>query len=217
MHSRRRLLVCTGAFGLAGTLAAPALALPRRALVAGAEGPFYPPAAWRADWEDADADLTRVRQAGQVLTARGERLGLDAVVADRDGRTIDGAEVEIWQCDALAHYRHPQVPAVAGRHDPGFQGFGASRSDAQGRVRFRTIRPVPYPGRTPHIHLKLRHASFGTLTTQLYVDGDPGNAGDGLLRRVAEADRPALMMQLRPAPADSGLRWQVWHTLTVPG
>ena len=179
-------------------------------------GPFYPPRAWRQRWADWDADLTRVVQDGQTLTARGEHLGLAAVVADTRGRVIDGAEVEIWQCDVLAHYRHPRVPQQAGGFDPGFQGLGLARSDASGALRFRTIRPVAYPGRTPHIHLKVRHASFGELTTQLFVDGEPGNARDFLWRQLDEADRAPLAMRLQPAPADSGLRWLAQHTLVVP-
>jgi protocatechuate 3,4-dioxygenase beta subunit len=75
---------------------------------------------------------------------------------------------------------------------------------------------VAYPGRTPHIHLKVRHASFGELTTQLFVDGEPGNARDFLWRQLDEADRAPLAMRLQPAPADSGLRWLVQHTLVVP-
>jgi protocatechuate 3,4-dioxygenase beta subunit len=200
----------------AALLSAPALASSRRVLAPMSEGPFYPPRAWRERWEDADADLTRVQQGSQVLQAQGEPLGLQMVLADTQGRLIDGAEIEIWQCDAFAHYRHPRVPVVAGRHDPGFQGLGSGRSDTQGALRFRTIRPVAYPGRTPHIHLKLRHASFGELTTQLFVEGDPGNAGDFLWRRVPAADRAGLAMKLQPAAAASGLRWQAQQVLTVP-
>lgn len=211
-HPTRRLLLCAGA----ATLAAPALASSRRVLQPMTEGPFYPPRAWRTQWADWDADLTRVQQGNQMLVAQGEHLGLSAVVADTRGRVVDGAEVEIWQCDTLAHYRHPRVPQRDGAYDPGFQGLGVARSDAQGALRFRTIRPVPYPGRTPHIHVKVRHASFGQLTTQLFVDADPGNERDFLWRRLDDADRAPLGMKLQPAPADSGLRWVVQHRLVVP-
>ena len=207
----------TWLIGAAATLALPALASSRRALSPMTDGPFYPPRAWRersaTDW---DADLTRVAADGRTLTARGEHLGLQAVVADTGGRLIDGAEVEIWQCDALAAYRHPGVAIEPGRQDAGFQGFGAARSDRMDALRLRTIKPVPYPGRTPHIHVKLRHASFGEWTSQLFIAGDAGNARDFLWRAVPAADRAALEMQLLGASADSGLRWQVQHTLVVP-
>ena len=180
------------------------------------EGPFYPPRAWREQWDDWDADLSRVQRDGRTLVARGEHLGLELRLADVNGRAIDGAEVEIWQCDALAAYRHPRVRQVAGSFDEAFQGFGASRSGSGGQARFRSIKPVPYPGRTPHIHVKLRHASFGELSSQLFIAGDPGNAPDFLWRTLDAADRPMLEMTLQPAAADSGLRWQVRHTLVLP-
>lgn len=203
---QRRLLI-----GTAALLALPALAQTRRVLPPMTDGPFYPPRRWRgeADW---DADLTR---SGGQGPARGEHLALQLVVADARGRLVDGAEVEIWQCDALAAYRHPGVRAEPGNHDPAFQGFGAGRSAADGSLRFRTIRPVPYPGRTPHIHVKLRHASFGELTSQLFVAGEPGNARDFLWRQLDADEQAALAMKLEPASGD-GLRWQARHALTVP-
>jgi protocatechuate 3,4-dioxygenase beta subunit len=218
MHIRRRPLL----LGLAATLAVPALATTGRVpLAAMTEGPFYPPRRWRdagplaGDW---DADLTRVRLKGRVAEARGEHLGLEATVVDSSGRMIDDAEVEIWQCDALAAYRHPNVALQAGAYDEGFQGFGSARSGRDGRLALRTIRPVAYPGRTPHIHVTLRHPAFGEHTSQLFVAGDPGNAGDFLWRRVPTAARGALEMRLQPAPAgaERGLRWVAQHALVVP-
>lgn len=209
---RRRWLA--GALGLAaGTTAWPLDAAARR-LAAMTDGPFYPPARWRQAWADQDSDLTQVRRAGQVLVAQGEHLELQLQISDENGRRIDSVQVEIWQCDALGQYRQPSVSASQ-PHDPGFQGFGAGRSDDQGRVRFRTIRPVNYPGRTPHIHLKLRHASFGEVTSQLFVDGEPGNERDGLWRWLPAADRGALAMKLQPVPAGSDLRWRVSHAIEL--
>ena len=212
--ARRRLMRVGGA--ALATLACPALALAQRTVTGMTDGPFYPPRAWREQWPDWDADLSRVQRDGRTLQARGELLGLELQLLDAKGRRIDGAEVEIWQCDALAVYHHPGVRLVAGQYDEGFQGFGASRADASGQLRFRTIRPVPYPGRTPHIHIKLRHAGFGELTSQLFIAGDPGNARDFLWRAVDPADRPMLEMQLQPAAPDSGLRWVARQTLVLP-
>ena len=218
---RRHLLLGTAAATAAGAaaIALPALASTRRALARMTDGPFYPARAWRdkgpfsGDW---DADLTRVERNGRVATARGEHLGLQAVVADTEGRLIDNAEVEVWQCDVMQTYRHPDVAATAGRFDEGFQGFGAARSGKDGGLSLRTIKPVTYPGRTPHIHVKLRHAAFGEFTSQLFLAGDPGNARDFLWRSVPQSDRTALEMMLVPAGPESGLRWQVRHTLIVP-
>jgi protocatechuate 3,4-dioxygenase beta subunit len=215
---RRRFL--GGASVIVATLGCPTLAAAARVLPAMTEGPFYPSRRWRDAGPFAtggwDADLTEV--GGSVAPARGEHLALTLQVADRDGLGVDACAVEIWQCDALAVYRHPRHPHDPGRFDHGFQGFGAAVTGPDGSVRLRTIRPVPYPGRTPHIHVKLRHPSFGEIASQLFVDGDPGNAGDFLWRRLDDAARGALAMRLQPAPADApaGLRWAVRHRLVVP-
>lgn len=210
----------------AAWLACPALASSRRVMPSMTDGPFYPPRRWRAQWSDWDADLTTVDQAGQRLQARGEHLGLSLAVADAQGRLVDGAEVEIWQCDALQHYRHPNVRRDESergqRWDPGFQGFGAATGNAGGEVAFRTLRPVPYPGRTPHIHVKLRHAAFGEWTSQLFVAGDAGNTRDFLWRQLPEDGRAALEMKLMRVSAAAGpatgvaLAWVARHELVVP-
>jgi protocatechuate 3,4-dioxygenase, beta subunit len=212
--SSARLLAVT-----AGFIAWPKRALASesaRPIVEVSEGPFYPPARWRAQWTDWDADLTRVKHREGSPVARGEALGLEGDLVDATGRRIDGAEVEIWQCDALAAYHHPRVQMAPGRFDPGFAGFGATRTEGDGVWRFRTIRPVSYPGRTPHIHLKLRHASFGEVTSQLFVAGDPGNEADFLFRRIAAADRSGVSLRFAPAPSGSGLTWMARHRLVVP-
>jgi protocatechuate 3,4-dioxygenase, beta subunit len=202
--------------GAAASLALPAWAQARTALPSMTDGPFYPSAKWRQAFEDWDADLTTTRRGSQTLVARGEHLGLAMRVADSHGRTIDGAEVEIWQCDVLASYRHQSVNNPAEQVDAGFQGFGAARSGADGSLSFKTIKPVAYPGRTPHIHVKLRHAAFGELSSQLFVAGDAGNARDFLWRSLNAASQAAAAMKLESAPAESGLRWRVLHTLVVP-
>jgi protocatechuate 3,4-dioxygenase beta subunit len=84
------------------------------------------------------------------------------------------------------------------------------------RWRFRTIRPVPYPGRTPHIHVKLRHASFGELTSQLFVADDPGNARDFLWRRWAPANAPRWPWCCSRPSRRRTVRWQARHALVLP-
>ena len=211
----RRDVLRVGAACVAA-LALPALAQSKRAIARMTDGPFYPPRAWRERWSDWDADLTRVQHAGGTRVAKGEHLGLEARVVDVNGRAIDGATVEIWQCDALGHYRHPSTEPTSDPVDDAFQGFGSAQSSAQGQLRFRTIKPVPYPGRTPHIHVKLRHATFGEVTSQLFVAGEPGNARDGLWHWLPADDRAGLEMRLEPAATDTGLRWLVRHDLVVP-
>ena len=118
---------------------------------------------------------------------------------DRDGRPVPGARIEIWQCDAFGVYHHPRDPR--GPADPNFQGFGATTAAADGGYRFRTIEPVPYPGRTPHIHFTLTGPGFERLTTQMYLAGQPLNERDGLYQRIADpAARAAVTVALQPAP-----------------
>ncbi len=212
---RRRLIVAAGA-GVVAAIGFPALAA-ARGLPPMTDGPFYPSLAYRARSLDWDADLTTVRGRapdGQPLPrARGEHLDLHGVVRDAAGRAIDGAEVEIWQCDAFGSYRHPR--GAGDRIDAGFQGFGATRGDARGSYRFRTIRPVPYPGRTPHIHVKLRHATFGEVTSQLFVIGEPGNAADFLYRSLADDDRKEVELRLQRAPTGEAVMWIAERDLAV--
>ena len=156
-------------------------------------GPFYPE---RRPLDD-DNDLVRV--AGHAHPARGTVLHLSGRVLDTQGRPIDGALVEIWQCDANGRYHHPRDRrAVA--PDPGFQGYGRNVTAADGGYRFRTIRPVPYPGRTPHIHFAVTAPGERPLVTQMYVGGEPRNAGDFLYRRIPEDRRELVTVTLEPRP-----------------
>lgn len=183
---RRRLVL-----GLSGLImAGPALAgrlLPTPAQTA---GPFYP---LEYPYDD-DNDLTRVR--GRDGVARGRIVDLEGRVLDADGRAIPGTRVEIWQCDAYGRYHHPHDRG--GALDENFQGFGHHTTDAEGRYRFRTIRPVPYPGRTPHIHYAVLVPGRRPFTTQLYVAGDPGNGGDFLYRRIPAEHRHLVTAEFLP-------------------
>lgn len=96
------------------------------------------------------------------------------------------------------------LPADSSQADPAFQGFGRVRVGRDGRYRFRTLRPAPYSGRTPHIHVKVRLDRLELLTTQLYVAGDPGNEQDFLWRRLNEVGRAALTVPF--VPGADGLR-----------
>ena len=135
-----------------------------------AEGPFYP----RSFPADADADLTRV--AGRPGVARGTPLLLAGRVVAIDGAPLAGAMLELWQCDVNGTYHHV---GATGPQDEDFQGYGRAVADASGAWAFRTIRPVPYGGRPPHLHFRIAHPRARTLTTQLYVRGESAEAGMG--------------------------------------
>jgi len=143
------------------------------------EGPFYP-----VEFPpDMDSDLVRV--TGQAAQALGQVIHVSGRVLDTRGQPKPGSVVEIWQCDANGIYRHPRAGGQ-GRIDHAFQGYGRTQVDEQGLYRFRTIRPVPYPGRTPHIHFAVHVPGQGRLVTQMYIEGEPLNARDGVLNRIRD-------------------------------
>lgn len=198
LRRRRGMLLAAGA----ALVATPLIARPawaqgtlRRPTPAQTEGPFYPltlPA-------DSDTDLL---VNGPLRYTRGVPAWIEGSVSDLDGRPLRGAVVEIWQCDEQGRYHHP---GDGDRADRAFQGFGRVAVDAEGRYRFRTIRPVAYSGRAPHVHVKVRLASREVLTTQLYVLGDAANERDGLWRSLrSDEDRAALTRPFVATP--DGLR-----------
>ena len=188
--SRRLLLAAAGANLLplranaAGLLATPGQT----------EGPFYP----TAFPADMDNDLVQVR--GQAARAMGTVLHLEGRVLDLDGKPVQGALVEIWQCDAQGIYDHPRQPGRE-RRDSAFQGYGRLLVSADGRYTFRTLKPVAYAGRSPHIHFKVATSNGRMLTSQFYIAGDPGNDRDGVFRGIRDPRLRALVeMKLASAP-----------------
>jgi protocatechuate 3,4-dioxygenase beta subunit len=146
--------------------------------------------------------------AGQVRDAGGEILALGGRILDVHGTPIANSVVEIWQVDANGRYLHT-ADARRGGGDPAFQGFGRVRADEQGRYAFRTIRPVPYSGRTPHIHFKIYRPNGRVLTTQLAIAGEPENDRDGLLRRLSPQERGLVTAEFRRIGRDWAATWDV--------
>jgi len=105
--------------------------------------------------------------------------------------------VEIWQCDASGRYLHPRSGGM-GPLPSGFQGYGQTVSAADGAYSFRTIRPVAYTGRTPHIHFAVSGPGFEPLVTQMYVAGEPQNERDGVLNRIDPGARASVIVALEP-------------------
>ena len=190
---RRKILV-----GAAAALALPPLVSAQGALIitpGQTEGPFYP----ATFPTDMDADLVRVQ--GQAAQALGQITHVTGRILNKRGEALRGAQVEIWQCDAKGIYNHPRQPGLE-RRDAAFQGYGRAEALQDGRYAFRTIRPVPYPGRTPHIHFRVVVPGTGRLTTQMYVAGEAGNGSDGLLQSIRDrTTRESLIVALEPADA----------------
>ncbi len=165
------------------------LATPRQT-----EGPFYP-REWRGD---IDNDLVVVQ--GEAAHALGQVVHVEGRVLALSGEPLAGATVEIWQCDSHGIYRHPNDEGPGRRHDSGFQGRGRTVADVGGRYRFRTIRPVAYGPRTPHIHFKVMPPGGRALITQMYVLGEPLNARDGVLNAIKDRrQRDSVIVRLDAA------------------
>lgn len=155
------------------------------------EGPFFPD---RLPL-DTDNDLLRIGDASSP--ADGEVTWFSGRILDADGNPLRGALVEIWQCDAHGAYLH-SGSGNAEKRDAHFQGYGRFLTGIGGEYGFRTIRPVPYPGRSPHIHVKVSRGDHHLLTSQCYVKGDPGNARDGIFRSLAPAEAAAVVADFLP-------------------
>ena len=152
------------------------------------KGPFYP------DQIPLDSDNDLLQVAGLRGTASGHYTNLIGRVFGIDGQPIGNAKIEIWQCDAFGNYKHRRD---GGGQDPFFQGFGRTFSDLNGRYRFKTIKPVAYPGRAPHIHMRITKDRI-ELITQIYVQGEFLNDRDFLLNTIKnESIRNSLIVPFK--------------------
>jgi protocatechuate 3,4-dioxygenase beta subunit len=175
----RRLFLSTfglgaAAFTVRGAFAEELVRTPRQT-----EGPFYP----NKLPLDTDNDLIIINDS--LTPAVGEITHLSGKILDAKGEPVRNALVEIWQCDNNGAYLHSGT-TNRDKRDVNFQGFGRFLTGSSGEYYFRTIKPVPYPGRTPHIHFKIKKGGKELLTTQCYVKGHPGNDRDGIYRSVKD-------------------------------
>ncbi len=156
------------------------------------EGPFYPDKLPL----DTDNDLLVVNDA--ITPAVGEITHLTGRVLSASGEPVRGVVVEIWQVDNKGVYLHTGDSGRRQR-DTNFQGFGRCAASGRGEYYFRTIKPVPYPGRTPHIHVRVKKGSRELLTTQLFIDGHPQNGQDGIFRSIRDPlDRELVLVEFKP-------------------
>lgn len=116
---------------------------------------------------------------------RGEPLFVSGRVCDEHGRPLEGAELDVWQTSEDGFYD------TQDETQPDMNLRGVFRAGADGRFWFRSIVPSSYPipgdgpvgdmlkalGRHPmrpaHIHFILRAKGYETLTTHIFVEGDP--------------------------------------------
>lgn len=180
-YSRRRVLqrLALGAAALAvpGAFAEELTRTPRQT-----EGPFYP------DHLPLDTDNDLIVINDGTTPAVGQITHLSGRVLNTAGEPVRSALVEIWQVDSQGNYLHSRGAnsRSRGERDPHFQGFGRFLTGSTGAYYFRTIKPVPYPGRTPHIHFAVKLRGQDRFTTQCYVRGEPLNARDGVLNGIRD-------------------------------
>lgn len=160
-------------------------------------GPFYP----QMKPLDQDADLTTIK--GKPGRAKGKVIHLMGRVINLKGEPVSGARVEIWQADSKGRYVHPSDPNPVPA-DPNFQGFGVQITDAEGRYRFKTVKPAPYSlpfllssMRTPHIHFEVL-GKIDRVVTQMFFPNEPLNAQDGLFGRLPAGYKEGVIAKILP-------------------
>lgn len=186
-HFLSALALGAAAFTVPGVFAAELVRTPAQT-----EGPFYPDKLPL----DTDNDLIVINES--LTPAVGEITYLSGRILDARGEPIRSALVEIWQVDKNGSYLHTKSDNYA-RRDGNFQGFGRFLTGSSGEYLFRTIKPVPYPGRTPHIHFAIKVKGHEKFTTQCYLKGEPLNQTDGVLKKLPPSKgKDSLMIPFVP-------------------
>lgn len=191
-QTRRQFLHQSATFGAAMLTVPGAFAEQLVRTPKSTEGPFYPDKLPL----DTDNDLLIINDT--IDPAVGEITHLTGKVLDAKGEPIRNAVVEIWQCCSNGSYLHSKS-SQREKYDANFQGFGRFATSRKGEYYFRTIKPVAYPGRVPHIHVKVKKNGKDILTTQLYIKGHSLNAADGLVKRIKDQKkRESVMVKFKP-------------------
>jgi len=119
------------------------------------EGPYYKP---------HSPERTSLLEPGMT----GVRITVTGAVLTQSCQPIAGAWLDFWQANAQGEY-----------DNRGYTLRGHQLTDAKGRYALETILPGRYPGRPPHLHVKVRAPGQPTLTTQLYFpEAQPYNRSD---------------------------------------
>ena len=156
------------------------------------EGPFYP------DKMPLDTDNDLLLVNNSITPAVGEITHLSGRVLSPAGEPVRNAFVEIWQVDNNGSYIHTGSDN-RNKLDKNFQGYGRFLTGVKGQYYFRTIKPVAYPGRTPHIHFGVSLNGQRVFTTQMLINGHPSNARDGLFRAIRDAKaRETILVDFNP-------------------
>jgi protocatechuate 3,4-dioxygenase beta subunit len=214
--SRRRLLVLAiAAGGLGVPRVRPAFAQGLKRTPGEILGPFYP--VLRS--VEKTADLTVL--PGKAGRAAGELIYVMGRIMNVEGHPVRGARVELWQANTHGRYTHPSDTNPAPL-DPNFEGFAVQETDADGRYRFKTIKPGAYPATTswmrpPHLHFEVT-GRINRLITQMYFPGEPLNDKDLLLHNLRVNREGAIAKVLPPTPdVEPESRLVVWDIVLDKG
>ena len=143
------------------------------------EGPFYP------DKMPLDTDNDLIILNDSLTPAVGTVAYLSGKVTDIKGNPLRNTLVEIWQVDNNGVYLHTRGGSRS-KLDSNFQGYGRFLTDSKGNYFFRTLKPSPYSGRTPHIHMAVSAKGEKKFTTQCYIKDEPRNQNDFILKRIKD-------------------------------
>lgn len=100
----------------------------------------------------------------------GSPITLTGFVYDTNCRPIAGAWLDFWQADGAGNY-----------DNVGYKLRGHQYTGEDGKYILETVVPGQYPGRTPHIHVKLRvNEASPVLTTQLFLPNAAQNQQDSI-------------------------------------
>jgi protocatechuate 3,4-dioxygenase beta subunit len=163
------------------------------------------------------ADLTN----GPAGRAQGQVIHLMGRVLNRAGVPVPGVEVEIWQANTHGRYTHPNDTNPAPL-DPNFNGFALQTTDAEGRYKFKTIKPGSYPTgvgdwlRPPHIHFKIS-GKRDRLVTQMYFPGEPLNDLDGIFKETPRKEMLVARSMPPTADLEQGSMVMVWDAVLSRG
>lgn len=188
----RRAFLGTVSLGAAAWMTPGVFAEELQRTPAQTEGPFYPDKLPL----DTDNDLLIINDA--ITPAVGAVTHLTGKILDAKGQPVRNTLVEIWQVDQHGVYIH-SGDRRQDQRDKNFQGYGRFLTSSTGEYYFRTVKPVAYPGRTPHIHFKVSKSSKELLTTQCYIKGEARNNKDMIFRELrTPADQKALLVDFVP-------------------
>jgi len=172
-------------------------------------------------------DAPHTEQGGNIASSTGGRkMVVEGVVKDRKGAGIPGAQLDVWETDENGFYD------VQNADRKGPDNRGLITTDGSGKYSFEAIVPVAYPTptdgpaagllkalarhcfRPAHIHFMIKAKGYESLTTSLYVRGDPFLNSDAVF-----GVKNSLIVDLEERPPDATHPtkwWSLKHDFILP-